>query len=194
MTWNTEAVAHLQSREGYMPRWAFWCDARNRDTGESEASGIWQGEDHEVFTIDGQQRTFAGAQGNLEIGEIRRGKGLNVRSLTVKLSGLSPDVQQLLKTYDVRGRQCEVFLMLLDPQTGQLIGINREFKGYVNMAPETFDADEGAHTVQLDLVSHFRDLTTTPNIYKSNAAQSALGGDTFARDSTMADAVDDKWG
>ncbi|MEJ6397045.1 hypothetical protein [Yoonia sp. 208BN28-4] len=194
MTLPSAIETHLAKREGHDARWALWCDAVNKQTGASEPFGIWSGDDHQEITINGHTRLFAGAQHYFKPDAIKRPTGIVVQSQSISLNGMTPEVYRLTRAFDLAGQRADLYLVLLNPLSGNLIGYRREFKGYVNAAPEDVPANNGRVTAALSLVSHFRDLTYTPNLYKSNAAQSALSGDTARRDATLTRAQDMPWG
>lgn len=194
MTWNASALAHLQAREGYAPRWVFWCNARRVSDGVYEEFSIWQGEDDVNLPIDGSVSETIGAQSVLSIGPIRYKMGVVIQSQTVSLNGVSSEALALTRGYDLRGCRADLHLALLDPTSFNLIDVKRMFRGYVNRAPQTIPANRGAATLELDLVSSVRDLTKTPHLYKSNASQEALSGDTGRKYATITGAANDPWG
>ena len=177
-----------------MPQWAVLLDLVNLGSSSQEFVGVWQGDDNQELVVDGAARTFIGAQGFLQISQINYSIGLDIQTVTATLNGADPTVRALIPGYQMRFRPASIYLTFLDPSTGNLIGSpSRMFKGYVNAAPAVTESEGGTVTVSVDIVSHLRDLTTTPNLYKSAQSREALG-DGFRKYGTLVDISDDPWG
>ena len=193
MTFDLTHQDHLLTSEGFMPLWGVWINARNRTTGADEPFAIWQGADNQTFAIPAGSTNFYGAQGSFQVSQLNRTVGVKVQSMSVSLNGASPESVQVIRGYDVRFCRADVFLFLTDPSTGNSVSTPvRMFKGYVNGAPQVTDATGGNINYTLELVSHFRDLTQSPNLYKSHQEQSSL--DDLRQYATVTGVADDPWG
>jgi hypothetical protein len=178
-----------------MPRWGIWITARDRSTGADTPFGIWQGDDSQIITVGaGDDRLFAGAQGGLQFAPLRYVMGMLNQSQSVTLNGASPDVINLTRVYDVQNAYAEIWLMVLDPQTGNLLDVERRFKGFVNGAPMQVPEVGGTFSTTLSLTSSMSNMTRTPEVVKSDADQRSNADDAFNSYGTVADAVDDPWG
>jgi len=191
---NPATQAHYEKREGVLAHWMLWIEARRKADGVTVGLGFWQGDDHQDLFVEGENRTYFGAQSNLDFGVINYSNGLDIQSHTVAMSGVNPEVEILARNYDFRFVPAEVHVAHIDPATGLALGIDRHFKGYVNGAPYVTAQNRGSITMSVQLVSTVRDLTFTPNLMKSHASQELLSGDTFREFATMADISDDPWG
>ena len=123
-------IDHHAKREGTDTRVLVWIEAKNRATGATETMGLWTGDDHEDFTIGGQVRTYFAAGNVLNVDNIISEIGLNVRMHNITLSAISPEIEQLVRGYDVRLAPVEIHRVVRDLETGNLISAPRQiFKG-----------------------------------------------------------------
>lgn len=107
-------VSSLQAARdgGIAPVYFFWVEARNRDTGATEAMGLWSGDEDitiNVRTPSGglTSRTYIGSC-NLVVDGIQYVADLTDNPITVSISQIADAAQQLVRGYDVRLAYCEV--------------------------------------------------------------------------------------
>lgn len=195
-SFSTALAAHLAARKGLAARALFWVVARNRDTGDPASLGLWAGDLDETFTISGASRLYFGAGGLLQIGALTSETGLTVRSQTVTLSPLAPEVKQAILTYDARLAPCEVHVAYFDPETRALIEEPRRvFKGVVDRITFPRAPLGGEAQAQVSLFSAAFALTRPLALRKSDAAlQAATPGDRFRRYTDISGAVESVWG
>lgn len=157
-----------------------WVTGRNRSTGALESLGLSDLDDHQVVTVDGQERTYFGAGNLLSMDPITASIGLDVRILQIRFAPMAPEVQQALQVYDPRLAPVEVHRALVNPLTGLIAAPpHRVWKGWV----EGLSITEGENaTATLSVASAARALTRTLTLRRSDAAQQRLHpGDTFRR-------------
>ena len=196
------SAAYLAARSGVASRHMIYVLARNRETGATEALGLWQGDDHLTLAIGDVNRTYYGAGGLIGVEPIRAGIGLEVRMLQLALSPLTPEVAQLLHGYDARLAPAEVHRGLLSLETGQLIAEPiRVFRGWVDEVKlKTGEVggtgavgDTGEATVTL--ASAARGLTRALTLTRSDAEMRRRNtGDRFRDYTDISGEVGVWWG
>lgn len=173
--YGTAVEAHLASQQGVFVRHLIWIEAKNRSTGATEAGGFWDGDDVRTFTINGQSRQYAGAGALLGISPITSTVGIEVRTHTISLSGLTDEVLAAVRGFDVRLAPVEIHRAFFDPQKGVLIGNPiRILKGVVDQAPIPRAAQDGSETLELTILSASQALTRRLTAKKSDAMQKAI--------------------
>ena len=155
-----------------------WVEARNKVTRAAEPIGFWTGSDHQILEVAGQSRTYYGGGQTLSVDDIKSRAGVVVQSQKVVLSAVSDQVRLMLDGRDIRQAGVEIHLARYHPAKGVPLGVDRIFKGLVDVAPETL-GDSGQ--VELSLVSAARNLTRKVPLYKSDASQRRRDGDRFFR-------------
>ena len=188
-----QVSAIYATRKGGEVKCLFWIEALNRSTDTVEGIGGWQGLHNQSFDVDGETRAYGGLGANLDCGMFEYEIGLVVKNHTVRINGAAQQARELVRNYNMKYRKVEIHQAHFDPQTGELFGINRAFRGYADEAPESIGKNSGPITLSLSLVSGTRDLTKTPNAMKSHASQNAINGDLFYRDIPLIDKVNDPW-
>ncbi|MEH6834804.1 hypothetical protein [Falsihalocynthiibacter arcticus] len=194
MQFNSEAITLFNSGRGIVARWLFWVEPKNRSTGAIETLGLWTGEYDRTFTINGLSRSYSGAAGLVGQSDPTYETGLDVRTHTVSLGPLSPEVEQLLRGYDTRLAAAEIHLAIFDPDTLALVDVVRTFKGSFDSAPITTPEVGGTATATAELVSAARNGTRGLSLKKSNAAQELRGGDQFRKYADVSGSVPVWWG
>lgn len=112
---------------------------RNRTSGAVEPVGLWTGNQARSFLINGTERTYYGAGSILDVPQITRSIGLDVRLHSIVLSRAHAAVRQLLEVCDPRHASFEMHRALFDTKTGALITEpHLEFEGF-------FDVPDGTH-------------------------------------------------
>lgn len=194
MTWTAAAQTHLRARDSFAPRWMLWIEARERGTGAAAATGLWQGDDEQTFTIDGQSRLYHGAQDALMPAPIRYRTGTIVQSQDVTISGLTAEAQQLVRGYDTRFCPAELHLALLNPQSMEVIDVERMFRGTVDRLSVPTPEANGSSSITVTLVSQMRAMTQTLALKKSDESQKRRENDRFRRYGAVAERVTVPWG
>lgn len=112
---------------------------RNRTTSVVDPVDFWTGSQTRAFTIDGETRTCAGAGAILDVPQITRPTGLDVRLHTIKLSRSHAAVKEMLEVRDPRHASFQIHRALFNVTTGALVTEpHLEFDGF-------FDVPDGTH-------------------------------------------------
>ncbi len=178
--------AYLARRGGSVVRVLVHAWARNRQTDEIEP----------VFIIDGTARTYYRAEGNFEVDEIASEPGTDVRFVTLRLCGLTPEIITLLRAWQPRFAAVEIHRALFDADSGALVDTpTRLFRGWIDGAPMPVPALGEDAQIEIRLASANRGLTRTLAAKKSDAAlQAARQGDKFRQWVDVSGKVAVVWG
>ncbi len=192
--WPPLAQDHLNARLPVALRWLVWTTVVRIADGATVAMGFWTGEDHETLTVEGQSRTYFGAQGAMEIGPIVNEPGTAIASQEVTL-GLSPEGETLVRGHRLGGAPVEIHCALYDPGSWALLGIRRFFRGTIDGSPVTTPATGTVATLPLRLVSTARAGTMTLAGKKSDASQRLRDpDDQFRQYADLGAVSSDPWG
>ena len=151
------------------PRWLVYFRAKNRTTGLVENLGLWNDLDTLNVTIDGETRNYIGSGAFLQIPSLVYESGFNVQTQSLSLSMLSAEVIQLLREYDVRLAEVDIYLALFNLETNALIGTARAFKGWADELSISEDTD--TITGEITLVSTARAGTKGLYTKQSDSSQ-----------------------
>lgn len=169
MILNTAAATMLNGAVTVHPRWFYWFKVKNRSTGATEQSGLWNGIGPITQTVDGVSRTYQGIGAMLTVPNFTYEKGLDNHYITLELSALTPQTAQLVREYDPKFGQVEIHLGLLDPATTNVGALVRAYKGFIDGAK--ISETETEATIELSVVSSVRQGTKTSPLKQSDAAQ-----------------------
>lgn len=174
------------------PRWAVLLWARHRDTNATERIGFWSGDDVRSVSFDGLAWTlYPGAL--LDISAPVFASGLDIRTQRATLFSDDAAAVEALRIYDPRLCHAELWLVLQEPSGHEIVGTSCAFRGTVDAAPISEDAD-GA-TCELSMVSALQAGTGHGSAKKSEASQKArLSTDTGRDYSSITKAVPVIWG
>lgn len=193
-TWPPAAQAHLDARLPVAPRWCVWVTAAPIAGGAAQGFGFWTGDDHAVLTVEGEARTYFGAQGAMAIGEIVYEPGTAIGSQGITL-GLSPEGVTLARGYNLAGAPIELHCALYDPAAVALLGIRRYFRGFIEEAPLDTPPPGEVAVLPIRAVSAARRGTMTVAGRKSDASQRLrLSTDRFREFGDLGETVSDPWG
>jgi len=193
---SSEIQAELNARSGVMSRVMWWLSAKNRTTGELEYMGIWTGDDHQTFTINGEPRVYYGAGNLLNVDTLVSEAVLNIRNFNITFSGITPELETALREYDPKFAPVEVHVAFFSPLTGNMVSDPvRMFKGWINKAPINTPPVGGQGTATVQMVGHTRLLTKKTASKRSNENQKKRNGsDTFFKDVSITGSVVTPWG
>lgn len=191
-----EITTYLQQNSAVKVRRLLWITARNRDTGEPETHGLWDGEDTTTFVVDGETRVYYGFGQFVNWGELTIESTLNIRKLSAVLAPITPEVEQVLRGYDPKFAPVQVHLAFFNPETNNLVAPPlRMFKGWVDKFPLTTPPVGGSGQARLDMVGHTRILTNRLALKRSDETQRRRSaGDSFYSDVTVTGQVQTPWG
>lgn len=191
-----EWTNYLAGNSGIKVRQLFWVTARNRDTNADETIGIWSGEDHQQFVIDGNTRTYYGSGNFLDFGQLMIESTLKVRKLVVTVSGISPEIDTVLRTYDPKFAPVEVHIAIFNTETNNLVSVPlKVFTGWIDKFPVKRPSINSQGEGRIECVGATRLLTRELALKRSNESQKKRSaGDTFLKDVAMTGQVTTPWG
>ncbi|MGR3599195.1 MAG: hypothetical protein ACU0FH_02145 [Heliomarina sp.] len=189
-------LSMLQARAGMYACLLVWIEAKDRSTGVREPVGFWTGADHQDFNIGGETRTYYGAGAMIGTEPMTANVGLSVRTHTLRLSHIAPEVRQALRGYDPRLAPAQMHIAYFDPATHNLLADPvRVFKGSVNATPITTPGVGGSGAAEVELLSSAHSLTRPLALKKSHhSLQARSPGDDFRQYATVAGTVTTVWG
>ena len=155
-------LARLQANEDTVAKLLVWISGRNRETGEIESLGLWDGDDDQVINIDGTPRTYNAGGSLISVAPIQTETGTDVRMQSISLSPINDAVIQAIRVYEPRLAPIEIHRALLDPQSGAVIGdAHPVFKGWVDEVSITTPAAGGEGSCDVRCASSARAGTRT---------------------------------
>lgn len=142
---SLDAGALTQRQTGNVRLRSFvWFTVRDRSDDSAYSEGYWTGDvPITASVIDARtgstvSRAFQPAPGLIEVGEIRRVSDLTAQTVSIRLNAVAPRVQDLLRLYDPRLGEVQVYIGDFDPVTGEQLGAARpELLGRIDTAPVT---------------------------------------------------------
>lgn len=194
---SAEFTAEVAKRGGLRPRTFFRFVAEERATGNPVTLGLWTGIDHQEFLIGGQLDTYYGAGNILGVSDMDNNVGTGVRSYSIKLAPLAPEVAILLRAYEPRGAAVFMYTGLMSTESGLLIqsAVVRRFKGWVDKVKINEPPSGGQGDASLTFVSSARNLTLTIPTRRSDANQKLRApNDPFLQYVAMSGQVITPWG
>lgn len=172
MSFDIAQTNQLDERSGTDAHILVLIEPRDRVTGEIVPLGLWTGDDHQTFTVDGETHLFLGAGNVIEVPPIRAGIGLEVRRQRVILPPMTDAAKLALQVYQAAQARVRVWSQPLDIYTGAPLGApHRVIKGRLETAPETLAKLGDQSRTELVISSATRPLTFRQPLFKSDAAQ-----------------------
>lgn len=193
--YDSAIAAQLSARAGLDARHLMWIEARNRDTGDMESIGIWDGDDHLDFVIGGVTRTYLGAGGLLSVPDLTMRVGLDIWQPEVQVSAITPEVEQALRGYDPKLAPVEIHRAFFDPVEATLLAPPvRIFKGWIDGVSIPTPEEGGEAVATITLASNSRSLTRKLHALRSDAAYQMRGGDRINRYTDVVGQIKTRWG
>lgn len=169
---------------------AVWFTVRDRSDGSAYSEGYWSGDVPVTFSVrvvktgSLTSRAWLPAPGLIRIPPIPLRTDLTAQRVPITLNGASSHVQDLLRTYDPRGGEVEIYSIVQDIKTRAVLteGFSR-FLGRIDQVRIPTAAAGGAADVVVDCVSALRQLTRSSTAVRSDRDQRrrAPATDSFAR-------------
>lgn len=162
---SPENYAALQARQ-LVARDFLWLVARDRVTGANFSYGFWSDVgDVQAMILNpntglAEPRNFEGSGTLIQISDIPLVANLTVQTIDVTMNQIDEAVNNIVRGYDLKQGQVEVYRGLFSPVSRQLVApaVNR-FIGYVDQieinTPK--EGEEGA--VKMTCVSHSQEFT-----------------------------------
>jgi hypothetical protein len=186
---------------GIVPRQFVWITAKDRTTGDAVSMGFWNGLDSVTLNvIDGQtgnevSRTYIGGGTLLSIGSIPLAIGLDVRSFSVVLSQINPDVADAVRDNDPRLAPIEIHRGLLDTTSRLLIAAPRlHSRGKVDTVQFQTPKPGSEGGITLSCTSISSELTRVNPAKRSDEHSKLRSGDRFYRYAGVAGSWNFWWG
>lgn len=190
---NPAVQAAFNSRQSLIIRWFLWIKAADGG-GTPTPVGLWTGGDNVTITLEGESRTYYGAQGALNFSPFQYIEGAVIQTTTVSIS-VTPEAENFVRGYRTQYAPADIHRAVYNASTGVLIGTDRMFKGFLDTIAFPTPEVGGEQQIELEIMSSARLGTMTSNLRKSDAAQRLrLATDTFRKDGDMGNAPADIWG
>lgn len=190
---NTIAALQAAPESGYAVRDLVYFNVRTLDGEDTEQFGFWN--DIDIVTIQvlrgdsgsPENRNYVGDGSLLGMSPITLSSDLTIQTATITLSQIHATVQNMVRGYDCRQAGVEIHRVLFDPRTHAVISAAQcHFVGKVNQVtigtPKA--GDEGG--IELNCVSHIREMTRVNSAKKSDETQRRRSGDRFRRNAGVA--------
>ena len=142
------------------------------------------------------ERTFKGAGGLINISDVPLVSTLTVQNVTIALSQVSEQINTLLRTYDCKQGNVQVFRGLFDPDTRELVApAFPRFVGFIDEAPVKTPKEGATGDVELTCTAHTQELTRTNTETRSDASQRLRSAtDNFFADAAVVGEWQQFWG
>lgn len=189
-------ASHLAARRPLLVHALVWITARDRATQSPESIGLWTGDDHQNFSIDGQARTYYGAGSILGLEDFTSNARLEVIEWQMQISPLHDQVIEAVRQYDARLAPIELHLSYINPETmTPLADPVRMFRGAVTGLSIPTPAIGGDAIATIRCASDAWRLTRGLTLKRSQAALEARSpSDLFRRYGAISGAVSTAWG
>ena len=201
LTLPSALLTHLQSRGTRMAHLLVWVQAKDRSTGAAATIGFWTGADHQIFSIDGESRTYLAAGSLLKVQPIVGEVGVKVRTTRLTFSGASPEFQQAVAQYETNDARADFHVADFHADTQQLVAApQRRYKGYIKgieypRPAVKSDGQPGVAEAEVAVQSAARVLTRSlPLKMSDEALQQRYPNDRFRRYIDISGSVELVWG
>lgn len=162
---SAENYAALQARQ-LVARDFLWLVARDRSTGASFSYGFWSDVgDVQAMILNpntgiAEPRNFEGSGTLIQISDIPLVANLTVQTIDVTMNQIDEAVNNIIRGYDLKQGQVEVYRGLFSPLTRQLVApaVNR-FIGFVDQITVNTPKEGEEGSVTLTCASHSHEFT-----------------------------------
>lgn len=189
---TAENYSALQGR-ALVARDFVWFVVKSRVDGSPVTDGYWSDLGDITASVVNpetgsvESRTFFGADGLIQISDVPLVSTLTVQSVTIKLSQVSSRVNDLVRTYECKQGQVQIFRGLFDPVSRVMVSpAYPRFVGYIDEAPIHTPAEGEEGDVTLTCTSHTQELTRANSDTRSDASQRLRSStDNFYQDTAV---------
>lgn len=191
----------LQARR-LVARDFLWLKVRTLDTGAPFEYGFWS----DVGNVNAQvldpnsgaavSRNFEGSGTLIQIGDIPLVSNLSVQNTSIVMSQLSAGVANIVRGYDLKQGNVEIYRGLFDPDTRQLVApAFSRFIGFIDNV-EIITPKEGEEgSVTLTCASNTQEVTrSNPDTRSQDSQVLRRGNDNFFQDTTTVGDWEFFWG
>lgn len=156
---------------------------------------LWSGEIARAFTVEGGAMSFTPAYGQMSVDPIMSEAGLGVQVRTVTFSSVAPEIEDMVKGYQIRYAPVRLYRVLLDPRTLEPVADpHRVFKGVINGVTFERPAPGQVGTCAVECASSSRALTKRLTAMQSHAEQKRRQTDKFRQYADVAGNIRPAWG
>lgn len=193
--------AALQARE-LIGRDFLWLVARDRSTGSPFPYGFWsdvgdvQAPILNPNTGLAEARNFEGSGTLIQTSDIAMVAGTSPQKITVTMSQIDAAVENIVRAYDLKQGQIELYRGLFSPLSRQIVSpaINR-FIGYVDEVEIVTPKEGETGSLTLYCVSHSHEFTRTNTSTRSHEDQKKRDpNDDFFVDASTVGEWEHFWG
>lgn len=198
---SAENYSALQARE-LVARDFLWIVGRNRATGDPFPYGFWS----DVGDVSApvlnpntglaETRNFEGSGTLIQISDIALVANLTVQTITVTMNQIDDAVQNVIRGYDLKQAQVEVYRGLFSPVSRQIVApaVNR-FIGYVDQVDIKTPEEGGEGSITLTCASHSYEFTRYNPSTRSHEDQKRRdANDAFFVDASTVGEWEHFWG
>jgi hypothetical protein len=184
---NTATLLQNAPSNGLIKREFVYFTAKNRDTGDDESLGVWNGQIPYTASVYNPKTKMAENRlyqplPDLALPSIPADSELQVRTIRMKFSNIDPTIIAAIRQYDLRMGPVELHRGTFDPATNQLVDpAECLFFGFVNKAPIRQGKSNEKGSVDMEFVSRERLLTITSGAKFSDEFMKTRGNDGFAK-------------
>ncbi len=179
-----------------------WLIPRNMDTGNPAPYGFWSGADNVsaqvVNPLSGSAvtRTFEGAGVMISISDIPAVSNLTVQNVSIRISQLNDDAQEVVRGYDLKQGRVEIYSGYFDPASRALLEpAFCRFQGFVDFVDVRTPKEGEDGYIDLTCTSHTSELTrTNPDTRSHDSQQLRAPGDAFFKDAVVVSDWNIFWG
>lgn len=162
---SAENYAALQARQ-LVARDFLWLVARDRVTGANFSYGFWSDVgDVQAMILNpntglAEPRNFEGSGTLISISDIAMEASITMQTITINLNQIDVAVNNIIRGYDLKQGQVEVYRGLFSPLTRQLVApaVNR-FIGFVDQITVNTPKEGEEGSVTLTCASHSHEFT-----------------------------------
>jgi hypothetical protein len=169
---------------------------KNLSTGNPHIEGYWSGSGTveaavvDPETLNSQNRTFVGAGSLIQISEIPLTSSLIVRDVTIELSQVNPNINNLLRGFQVKQGEVQIFRGLFNPETQEFVApAEPRFWGFINEVTINTPPEGEYGSATVNCTSHAQETVRQNTNKRAQGDQTRRqAGDNFFQDvSVVAD-------
>ena len=186
---NTLTALQNAGTNGIVVRYLLHIEAKNISTGAAEEVNIWTGElPLDIDAINPRTgnvvtRTYQAGANWMKIPSIPQSIELEARSLRLTFSRLPPAAINIIRAYNPKLQQVEIYRALFDPQTRAMVDpAYCLFSGFINQAPLTVPENGGEGDIELECSSYARYMSRPRgDKFSDECLKRRNAGDRFGR-------------
>jgi hypothetical protein len=188
-------------RNGIIQRDLVSIVGKHRSTGAERMFCFWSGLDtYAINVVSGEtgavvSRDFVGDGSIIRVGKTTRRSGLEYKNKTITLSMAHPEVELMVRGYDLRMAPIEFHVGILDPAS-HLFAANPvvDYMGFINEPNDVRPAPGSEGGVTLSCLSHSVELTNINPLRRAHVVQNQRSGDGLYKYLSIISEVNVTWG